>query len=209
MPPVISSSVPRPFPALYTTIVYPAWLSIFTDGPLSYNTTYYYEAASANLAGISSNSAPLAVTIGPAAPGLTAVPATRRLSLNWNASPGATNYVLQSSTTSGGPYAPIVSTTNISDVNTGLINGATYYYVVYAVGPYGQSPLSVETNATPLAAPAGILDQHHHRVATKLERQQQLERRRLSQQRAGLASINSAISANQTIDLNQAITIGA
>ena len=65
--------------------------------------------------------------------------------------------MLQRSTTSGGPYTTIVSTTNISSyLDTDLANGTTYYYVVYAVGPNGTSPLSVETTATPSATPQMI-----------------------------------------------------
>jgi autotransporter-associated beta strand protein len=193
----------------YTTIVYPAWLSIFTDGPLSYNTTYYYEAASANLAGISSNSAPLAVTIGPAAPGLTAVPGNAEVILNWNASPGATNYVLQRSTTSGGSYSTIISTTNISYVNTGLVNGATYYYVVYAVGPYGQSPLSAQASATPFVGAAG--NYWINTITTSPQSwnvNSNWSSGAFPDSTQALAIVNTAISANQTIDLNQAITIG-
>ena len=37
-----------------------------------------------------------------------------------------------------------------------VANGTTYYYVVYAVGPNGQSPLSVQTSATPSATPQMI-----------------------------------------------------
>jgi len=134
----------------YTAVDYPAWLTIFTDTNVNYNTTYYYEVASANLAGIGSNSAPLSVTTGPAPPAsITAVPGNAQVSLSWSASAGATNYVLQRSTTSGGPYATVVSTANTSYLDTGLSNGTTYYYVVYAVGPYGQSPLSAQASATP------------------------------------------------------------
>ena len=193
----------------YTAVYDPGWLSLFTDGPLAYNTTYYYEVASANLAGISTNSAPLAVTTGPAAPVLTALAGNAQVSLNWNASPGATNYVLESSTTSGGPYAPIVSTTNISDVNTNLINGATYYYVVYAVGPYGQSPLSVETNATPLAAPAGSWINTITASPQSWNVSGNWSGNAYPNGVQAVASINSAIPANQTINLNQAVTVGA
>ena len=136
----------------YSIVANPEWLATFTDAPVNYNTTYYYEVASANLGGISSNSAPLAVTTCPAPPApVTAVPGNAQVSLTWGASAGATNYVLQRSTVNGGPYSTIVSTANTSYLDTGLNNGTTYYYVVYAVGPNGQSPLSAQATATPSA----------------------------------------------------------
>jgi len=195
----------------YTLIYYPGWLSLYADGPLAYNTTYYYEVASANLAGFSTNSAPLAVTLGPAAPAsLIAVPGNTQVTLLWGASAGATNYVLERSTVSGGPYASILSTTNTSEVNTGLANGTTYYYVVSAVGPYGPSPLSSQANATPFAGPAGIYwintitaSPQGWNVSTNWS-----NLTAFPNSTQALAIVNTAISAAQTIDLNQAITLG-
>ena len=136
----------------YTTVDYPDWLSTFSDTGLAYNTTYYYEVASANLAGISSNSAPLAVTLGPAPPSpVSAVPGNAQVFVSWGASVDATNYVLQRSMTSGGPYTTIISTTNTSYLDTMVNNGTIYYYVVYATGPNGQSPLSAQATAMPSA----------------------------------------------------------
>jgi rhamnogalacturonan endolyase len=141
----------------YTTMAYPVWLSIYSDAGLTYNTTYYYEVASANLAGISSNSSSIAVTTPPAPPApLIAFPGNTQIFVDWGDSVGATNYMLQRSITSGGPYTTIVSTTNSSYLDTGLVNGTTYYYVVYAVGPNGTSPLSTQTSATPSATPQMI-----------------------------------------------------
>ena len=135
----------------------PTALSIYSDAGLNYNTTYYYEVASANLAGISTNSAPIAVVTPPAPPApITAIPGNAQVFVDWGDSVGATNYVLQRSTTSGGPYTTIVSTNVSSYLNTGLANGTTYYYVVYAVGPNGTGPLSAQTTATPSATPQMI-----------------------------------------------------
>jgi fibronectin-binding autotransporter adhesin len=111
---------------------------------LNYNTTYYYEVASANLAGISSNSSPVAVTTTPAPPAnLSAIPGNAQAFLSWGSAAGATSYVVQRSTTSGGFYSTITSTTNTSYTDTTVANGTTYYYVVYDTGPNGTSPLNV------------------------------------------------------------------
>ena len=196
----------------YTALdYYPTALSIYSDAGLNYNTTYYYEVASANLAGIGSNSAPLAVEIGPPSPAsIAAVPGNARVSLSWSASPGATNYVVQSSTVNGGPYATILNTTNTSCINSNLVNGTTYYYVVYAVSPYGQSSPSPQASATPSSgaglftwintvttSPQGWNANGNWSGGTSFPNAMQ-----------SVATVNSAISANQTIDLNQAIIIG-
>jgi len=141
----------------YTVVDDPEWLTLSTDSGLNYNTTYYYEVASANLAGISTNSTSIAVTTPPAPPTpVTAVPGNAQIFVDWGDSAGATNYVLQRSTTSGGSYTTVVSTNISSYLDTGLVNGTTYYYVVYAVGPNGQSLLSTQTSATPSATPQMI-----------------------------------------------------
>jgi autotransporter-associated beta strand protein len=195
----------------YTTIEDPAWLTMYSDGPLSANTTYYYEIASANLAGISANSAPLTVVVQPAAPVLTADSGDAEVFLNWTASPGATNYVLEGSTTNGGPYSPVISTTNTSDVITGLLNGTTYYYVVYSLGFYGQSPLSAEAAATPEVAPGGFYWANTITSAAQNwnTNANWTNAAAFPNQSEAVAVVNSAIAANQTINLNQAITIGA
>jgi TatA/E family protein of Tat protein translocase len=84
-----------------------------------------------------------------AAPGgVTAKAGHGQVSINWNPSTGASNYNLKRSATSGGPYALIASTAAVSYSDEGLANG-TYYYVVAAVGPYGESAHSIEVSATP------------------------------------------------------------
>jgi rhamnogalacturonan endolyase len=193
----------------YTAVDYPAWLSFFTDGPLSNNTIYYYEVASASLAGISTNSAPVSVSIGPATPSLTAVASNAAVSLIWTASAGATNYVLQSSTTSGGPYTTILTMAATNYLNTGLVNGTTYYYVVYALGPYGQSSLSAQASATPSLVPAGNWINTITASPQSWNVGGNWANGVFPNSTQAVVTINSAIAANQTIDLNQAITIGA
>jgi hypothetical protein len=88
---------------------------------------------------------------GPPAPtGLTATAGNQQVTLNWNASDGATSYNVKRSTTSGGSYSTIATgVTTTSYTNTGLVNGTTYYYVVSAVNANGESPNSNEASATP------------------------------------------------------------
>ncbi len=68
--------------------------------------------------------------------------------ISWNASTGASSYNVKRSGSSGGPYALIASTGATSYSDEGLGN-ATYYYVVTAVGSFGESANSVEVSVTP------------------------------------------------------------
>jgi fibronectin type 3 domain-containing protein len=97
------------------------------------------------------------VTAPPTAPtGLTASVGSGTVTLTWNAGGGATSYAVKRATVSGGPYATVgtvVSPAPTSFTDSGLTNGATYYYVVSASNAGGTSPNSTELGATPTAAP--------------------------------------------------------
>ncbi|HUL35322.1 MAG TPA: twin-arginine translocase TatA/TatE family subunit [Candidatus Eisenbacteria bacterium] len=102
--------------------------------------------------GVSGGTASVTTAPAPAATsaptGITAKPGQAQVALSWNASTGASSYNVKRSGTSGGPYALIVSTGSTSYTDEGLANG-TFYYVVSAVGPYGESMNSVEVTGTP------------------------------------------------------------
>jgi hypothetical protein len=92
----------------------------------------------------------------PSAPaGLAATVGNASVTVTWNASGGATNYIVKRGIVSGGPYATVAtvgsSPTNFTD--SGLANGTTYYYVVAGSNSAGASPNSAELSATPLVPP--------------------------------------------------------
>jgi len=91
---------------------------------------------------------------GPA--NLTATPASpNQIDLTWNAAAGAVDYVVQRSTTNGGPYTTIASSltaTNYSD--TGLTADTTYYYQAGARDANGATINSAQAPATTPAGPA-------------------------------------------------------
>ncbi len=85
----------------------------------------------------------------PAAPtNLTATAGNGQVALSWSAVTGATGYNLKRSVTNGGPYAPVASVAGIVYTNTGLANGATYFYVVTATNSFGESANSAQASAT-------------------------------------------------------------
>jgi hypothetical protein len=90
----------------------------------------------------------------PAPTGLTATPGNAQVSLSWNAVSGANQYTVKMSLASGGPYNAIAIPTGPSYTDTGLTNGTTYYYVVTANGPAGESANSSQVSATPAAGAA-------------------------------------------------------
>ncbi len=89
----------------------------------------------------------------PAPPtGLTATPGDSQITLNWNASTGATFYFVYRATSSSGPFAIIAELSGTSMVNSGLLNGTTYFYRVVAHNNNGDSaPASASATAAPFS----------------------------------------------------------
>ncbi|OAM91661.1 hypothetical protein AW736_02350 [Termitidicoccus mucosus] len=87
--------------------------------------------------------------VAPTAPvGLRAATGHLQVALSWNASPNVTGYSVKRATTSGGPYATIApSVAESSYVDTSVVGGTTYYYVVSGSNPEGESPDSGEVAA--------------------------------------------------------------
>ncbi|BCU76113.1 LamG-like jellyroll fold domain-containing protein [Luteolibacter sp. LG18] len=82
------------------------------------------------------------------------------VALSWAAVSGASSYQVRRSTTSGGPYTTIaVGLTGTSWTDGSAVNGTTYYYVIAATTPLGES-VSTQLSALPLppipAAPTGL-----------------------------------------------------
>lgn len=85
--------------------------------------------------------------------GLSATAGDTEIQLSWNASDNALTYNVKRSLVPGGPYDTIASVIDPDYLDTSLINGVTYYYVVSAVNGYGESADSSEVSATPTAPP--------------------------------------------------------
>jgi fibronectin type 3 domain-containing protein len=140
----------------YTQVGAPTSTS-YTDSSLTNGTTYYYVVSALDSAGQSANSVqasatPVAPIAIPAIPsGLAAIPGNALVALRWTASSGATGYNVKRATTGGGPYKQVTASTSVSDTDTSLTNGTTYYYVVSAVNSAGESANSAQVSSTPTA----------------------------------------------------------
>ncbi|VBB08143.1 fibronectin type iii [Lucifera butyrica] len=114
---------------------------------------YLDEFRISNIARWTSNFAPSAPT------NLSATAGDSKVTLSWDAVTDAVSYNVKRSTTAGGPYTTIASgVIGTSYVDTDVVNGTTYYYVVTAVIENGiESDNSNEASATPVAASRALL----------------------------------------------------
>ena len=70
--------------------------------------------------------------------------------LTWTGSTGASSYNIKRATTNGGTYTTIATgVTALSYIDTGLLNGTNYYYVVSASGLWGEGSNSTQVVVTP------------------------------------------------------------
>jgi hypothetical protein len=90
----------------------------------------------------------------PAAPaGPAATGGNGQAALSWQAVTNAASYNVKRAATAGGPYTNIANVTTTNFTDSGLTGGTTYYYVVSALNPAGESANSVPAGATTLSQP--------------------------------------------------------
>jgi hypothetical protein len=104
------------------------------------------------------NATPTAPAVPPPTPtGLQATAGNAQVSLSWNASTGATSYNVKRSTANGGPFSATLASPAVTNyIDTAVTNGTTYYYVVSAVNPSGESANSAQASATPTGPVANV-----------------------------------------------------
>ena len=82
---------------------------------------------------------------------LTAAGGDSKADLSWDSVSDANYYNVKRSTTTGGIYTTIASTSAITYTDSDVTNEITYYYVVSAVNDEGESADSNQASATPQA----------------------------------------------------------
>ncbi len=133
---------------------------------LTNGTAYYFivtavSATGESLASSQVMATPSATTVSaPVAPTvLIATALDGQVILKWDSSAGASSYNLYYSQNPGVTPAngtKISGITNVAYMQTGLTNGTTYYYVVTAIGPGGESAASPQATAKPTGATSAL-----------------------------------------------------
>ena len=132
----------------------------FLNTGLTNGTTYFYKIAALNGAGAGPMSAEASGTpqAQPAAPVVSGTAGNQQVTLSWAAVASALSYNVYRGTTSNGQVAIAIATNlaNPTFLNTGLINGTTYFYKVTAVNASGEGARSAEVSVTPAASQPAI-----------------------------------------------------
>ena len=184
----------------------------YTDTTPPVATTNFYVVTAANSCTQSGFSAfATGDTPRPRPPALPVRPGSAQAVLAWNAAIGASGYNLKRSTTSGSGYAVIAANTAATSyTDTGLVNNTTYYYVVSSLNGGGEGTNSTQVSVKPVApanaaywtntitssAQSWNVNGNWTNLAT------------FPNSLSGPAVVNPVLAASQTINLNQAITVG-
>jgi fibronectin type 3 domain-containing protein len=136
----------------------------YSNTGLGNGATYYYKVTAVNSIGEGSfsNEATATTWSIPGAPqSLTAVGGNQKIDLSWTAASSGgssvTNYKVYRGPTSGSETLLTTLGNVLSYSNTGLGNGATYYYKVTAVNSVGEGPYSNEATAATWSIPGAPL----------------------------------------------------
>ncbi len=149
----------------------------------------------------------LMLPLPPAAPAaLTGVSGPQQVALSWYATSSATNYYLKRATSPDGPYQTIASLATPAYTDTNVVSGTLYYYIVTAVNAYGESSNS--------AALSQMLPVYWNNVDASMPQDWDVAGNWTNTDAfpngAGAeVMINANIGSNETINLDQAITLGA
>jgi len=140
----------------YLTIADRAEDTVYVDEELRDRSPYYYKIMALNEHTSSLESEVTGVRLVGSSPypdapgGLEAVPDDGRVALTWHPVTGATSYNVRRSESPDGPFIEIArGVIETSYIDSGLVNGTAYYYLVTAVNEYGESGSSITVREVP------------------------------------------------------------
>lgn len=148
---------------IYITLSNRVTNTTYNDASPTNGSDYSYTVTASNAAGTSLNSAaivarPVSLPVSVVPADLTVTPGAAQTKLSWTAVPGAVGYIIQRSTSPGGPYTYVMSVVTTTFTDTGLAGNTLYYYTVMAMNSGGTSDSSVQASATTApAAPLGVI----------------------------------------------------
>ncbi|HSZ54117.1 MAG TPA: fibronectin type III domain-containing protein [Tepidisphaeraceae bacterium] len=127
----------------------PTGSTSFTDSGLSPATQYQYVVSGFNPGGLGAGATLNVQTLAAPPTGLSAVSSQNQVTLSWTPEAGATGYNVYRGTASGAEATTPIATGIVGPgfVDPGLVPGTTYYYVVTAIAPTGESARSSEASA--------------------------------------------------------------
>ena len=118
------------------------------------NTSSHYVVTAVNSGGESDPSPEAVSTVGKNPPliptGIHVVPGDNTVTLNWFPSEGTDKYSIHRSTTEGGPYELLGTTSKTEFTDTNVTNNVNYHYVVTGIDNGRESGFSNELIAMPL-----------------------------------------------------------
>ncbi len=141
----------------YTTIGSGITVTNYSDTAVIDGVTYFYVVSAVNSVGESGASAEVSATPLATIPlppqSLKARGGDARITLGWYPSAGATSYRVKRSLLMTGPFAPIGEVSDTTFVDTTVVNGTKYFYVVSAINSAGESRNSNKASAIPMPVP--------------------------------------------------------
>ena len=144
---------------VYTQIASAVATSTYTDSTITNGTIYYYAVKASNGSESAYSNEALAQSVANFAITSTTAPTTTTLQVTWPTTAGASAYDIRYGTTSGSYTLTATGVTSPYTL-TGLSGGTNYYLVVKArnaIGLGSSSQTAQVTQATPLAAPTGLV----------------------------------------------------
>ena len=127
----------------------------YTDTNVIDGHTYFYVVSASNGSGESANSTEVSATplFPPAPVFLTVTTNYTQIGLTWSVVQGAIAYNLKRTADTNSSYTTIATLNGTSYIDTNVDNGTTYYYVVSALNPGGESTNSLAISVTQPLAP--------------------------------------------------------